>query len=126
MKFFCSLFVVLAGLTGCDECKGTWCVRITNRLQRDDQPVSVQLHQQTGFIGGLYLSGVDGKELVPGESTGWFDASQGTSRSCGGSDVCYRWRVQAVDAWSEDLVCGTLEGTPSCFQEGNDYDLVVR
>ena len=127
MKLIPLVILAVSCLTGSkdNKCDGTWCVRITNQHQENDQPVHVQLRQATGFISGLYLHEVSGMQLAPGADTGWFDASQGTSRSCGGDDVCYMWRAQATDAWSTEPVCRELEGTPNCFEKGNNYDLVL-
>jgi hypothetical protein len=128
MKTITLMLFVLAGLAGCwdKKCDGTWCVRITNQRQENAQPVFVQLLQSQESFGGMDIREVTGMVLAPGADTGWFDASEGTSRWCGAEDVCYLWRLQAEDAWSENPTCLKLAGVPNCFYKDNDYDLVLR
>jgi hypothetical protein len=121
-------FFGIATVAGCstDVCGGTWCVRITNEHQENSQPVYIQLLQCQGGMGGLPIQSVAGKQLAPGGDTGWFDISMGTSRSCSDDSVCFHWRAQPDESWSDAVLQVTPVNAPNCFVKGQNYDLILR
>lgn len=127
LPVFCLLSIAASGCTTRD-CGGTWCARITNEHQENAQPVHIMIHQAPSALGGMGLldaARVFGRQLAPGTNTGWFDASEGTSRDCGGHSICFQWRANPDEAWSAEISCGEPANVPTCLEEGNSYDMIL-
>jgi hypothetical protein len=106
-----------------DPCESRICVRVSNQHYELDAPAEVQFDKPGGM--SVAQLTVPVARLGFGESTDWYDPSDGATRQCTSFEVLFEARSDPAQPWSSPRSF-QFSNQPSCYEQGNRYELVVR
>jgi hypothetical protein len=106
-----------------DPCGARICVRVNNQHHELGASAEVQFEKPGGMSVGQLTVPV--ARLGFGESTDWFDPSDGATRQCTTFEVRFEARSDSAQPWSSPQSF-QFNNQPSCYEQGNRYELTLK